>query len=435
MKREPLSRGEKVLAVVSVVVVASILGGMTWMQRIDEEPPIVFPPVVPVPSPNGFDAYVAARKSITMWKPAVDEGSETESFVEPKIAAQRYGLARRNAWLRANASGFSLFKKAQALPCQHPAVRPHKSMLSAWPAYASVREMARFKAAETNTFKLRGDWSGAAQSGLDTIQMSIDMQRGGALMAKLVGSASAALGQASLEDVPEHLDAAAAKAAARRLERLIARRVSMADAMEESKWQSLDEFLTYARRGDWRQLDPTAGFTLKRWIQCRVASKRQIIEKIQKYGDDAIADAKKPYSAPVVEEPSSENDPFATWYAGLSYGRSRFNTTRDKTSHDLLLLRFALRAYTLEHGAAPAKLEQLIPGYLKAVPRDTFAADAPLHYVPSGKTYRLWSVGPDRKDNGGTPAPWRNPTTSHAPRRLPPVMADSIGDWVAGKNK
>ena len=52
----------------------------------------------------------------------------------------------------------------------------------------------------------------------------------------------------------------------------------------------------------------------------------------------------------------------------------------------------AIRAYQLETGAPPARLEELVPGLLPRVPRDPFGA-GPLRYEVRGDTWSIESSG------------------------------------------
>jgi len=61
----------------------------------------------------------------------------------------------------------------------------------------------------------------------------------------------------------------------------------------------------------------------------------------------------------------------------------------------LTRIHMALRCYQLEHGKLPEKLDELAPGYLKAIPVDPFTGKA-FGYEPGGARPRLWSVGPDQ---------------------------------------
>jgi WD40 repeat protein len=65
-----------------------------------------------------------------------------------------------------------------------------------------------------------------------------------------------------------------------------------------------------------------------------------------------------------------------------------------------LYLAFGLAAYRVENGRYPAKLDELAPRYLAAIPDDLFSGKA-LIYRPSDKGYLLYSMGVNGKDDGG----------------------------------
>lgn len=64
-----------------------------------------------------------------------------------------------------------------------------------------------------------------------------------------------------------------------------------------------------------------------------------------------------------------------------------------------LQIAFALAAYRKDNGKYPAKLADLAPKYLAAVPNDLFT-DKPLIYAPTGTGYFFYSVGENGKDDG-----------------------------------
>jgi hypothetical protein len=68
----------------------------------------------------------------------------------------------------------------------------------------------------------------------------------------------------------------------------------------------------------------------------------------------------------------------------------------------LLIVELALRTYKCDQGKAPATLTQLVPKYLPSLPKDPFS-NHPLVYRPSGTNWALYSLGPDRADDGGKP--------------------------------
>ncbi len=68
----------------------------------------------------------------------------------------------------------------------------------------------------------------------------------------------------------------------------------------------------------------------------------------------------------------------------------------------LAVLALALAAYHCEKGAYPQSLDALAPDYLDDVPLDEFTGQ-PLRYVSNEHGYLLYSLGPNGKDDGGTP--------------------------------
>jgi hypothetical protein len=65
---------------------------------------------------------------------------------------------------------------------------------------------------------------------------------------------------------------------------------------------------------------------------------------------------------------------------------------------DLSRIALALAAFKIDHQDYPASLDELVPGYLRAVPLDVFS-DKPLSYVKVGAGYKLYSIGPNMHDD------------------------------------
>jgi hypothetical protein len=68
----------------------------------------------------------------------------------------------------------------------------------------------------------------------------------------------------------------------------------------------------------------------------------------------------------------------------------------------LLSVDAALQAYTLEHGAPPQEVTELVPEYLEEIPLDMFST-GPVRYICDGSRYKVYSVGSDRDDDQGAP--------------------------------
>ncbi len=64
----------------------------------------------------------------------------------------------------------------------------------------------------------------------------------------------------------------------------------------------------------------------------------------------------------------------------------------------------AVERYRMAHASLPETLDQLVPGYLAAVPVDPFDG-APLRYKRFDRGFLVYSVGEDGKDDGGKQEP------------------------------
>ena len=73
---------------------------------------------------------------------------------------------------------------------------------------------------------------------------------------------------------------------------------------------------------------------------------------------------------------------------------------RVRSNLDLAQTALAIERYRLAKGDLPERLEQLVPQYLEKVPIDPYD-DKPLRYKRTEPGYVLYSIGEDRKDNGG----------------------------------
>lgn len=71
-----------------------------------------------------------------------------------------------------------------------------------------------------------------------------------------------------------------------------------------------------------------------------------------------------------------------------------------RTRHGIVLALFGVRRYVQQERRLPAKLDDLVPRYLSAVPLDSFSGES-LRY--DAKRGLIWSVGMNFKDEGGRP--------------------------------
>ena len=436
------TRSERKLIALCALALAIPLGVAAFIGHINATPTIAATAPRKAPAPNAYDLYIAASNAIREAKPSVDPNLDTKPPTAPKLRAARYSLARKDAWLRQNKAGFALFKRAQRA---ESLAAPFYSMSGS----RALRQMARYKVIESNAHWQRGDHNLALQSGLDIMQLGHDVQRGGDAYDFISGTASQSLARGAMADTLEHLNASQARQAARRIEQLTETRWTLEQALAQDKARVAQNWLNYFAQPDWRAdfvrnhqaVSATWGtlppLTWKERVLIQTTSKRRITADLNLAYQNVIAAARLPYGMRGATKIALGN-PFidATQNYLLHY---HFGAARELTGNRVLMLRLALRAHQLEHGAPPPNLQKLAPNYIVAVPADPFGKGEALRYQTDGQTYTLWSIGPDGKDDGGTPVPWRKGrknVKSHADERerLPFINDDSLGDYVAGRN-
>ncbi len=68
---------------------------------------------------------------------------------------------------------------------------------------------------------------------------------------------------------------------------------------------------------------------------------------------------------------------------------------------ELGAIHFQLERYKRKKGKYPASLKELVPNFLPAIPQERFVKDQELKYKSNGKSFKLYSVGVDGKDDKG----------------------------------
>jgi len=216
-------------------------------------------------------------------------------------------------------------------------------------AGAAIQELPRFKwlaqllNAEGRLAELEGRTNDAIASHLDTIRFGNQISRGGFMLHRLVGLACEAIGNAPLVKLSPQLTPEQCRRLVSELETIDARQVAWAETRQNER--------AYMRAAFWQHPNPIV-FVFS-WWQTRAAMKKA--------------------------------------------------ESRDKrivASLRLLMVELALRGYQDQKEKPAARLDDLVPGFLKAVPPDPFNG-LPLSYRTQGTNWLLYSVGVDGVGNGG----------------------------------
>jgi hypothetical protein len=126
-----------------------------------------------------------------------------------------------------------------------------------------------------------------------------------------------------------------------------------------------------------------------------------------KVSSQEISIVKSPYPQCLVaakrlnERISKSRSDFLGSILLFDHGRLVERQARDMASMELWLTALAIERYRLANqDHLPAKLTDLVPTFLPSVPQDPFDGQ-PLRFKPLEKGYVIYSVGPDRTDDGG----------------------------------
>lgn len=92
----------------------------------------------------------------------------------------------------------------------------------------------------------------------------------------------------------------------------------------------------------------------------------------------------------------------AWWQLRPAIKRSQDKNNQILARLRLLMMELVLRCRQSDQGRAPERLDQLVPKYLQRVPTDPFSGQS-LIYRARHTNWLLYSIGPDRVDDGGNP--------------------------------
>jgi type II secretory pathway pseudopilin PulG len=398
-----LLRGPASLAVIALLSVR-------WYTT-HQDPTVTIPNPV-LPTPNAFDFYVKAGNAITDDRKLHDAASSAPTV--------RYTRSQKEALVRENAGVIDTLHQSFAYRYQNP---PERSLFGEMHYYAKFRELGHLLALQGSLRAEEGDWDGAAESYLDAIQMGEEIPHGSPLIGALVGIGCQSMGRHPMWKVVDHLDARQSRVAIDRLTADMDRHFSFADSMQEEKWLGQSEMM---------QLCHSPSMTSAVNLVFFFYSKKRVMHDYTVYMDQNIQQARQPYSLHFAP-PHEPTDPINIMILPV-FGYTRMRAINSETQNGLLLITLALHAFRLEQGHYPNTLAELSPGYLKKLPDDPFAAQGTFHYRLQGQSYLLYSVGPDGKDDGGTPIYDVKKQVGNHPETRYSVEKDSIGDVVASTN-
>ncbi len=413
----------------ALVPLALLIGSAIYVLRpinIEREWGISSPTV---PNPNGYDLILQASSQFSgtsEYKNGVSTSiDEIFGGLPPKDEAearQKYPTARKVVWMKANDAAFTTSERALKVPF----VTPPKRMWTDEYEISKARYVANCWRVKAKTFAELNQSEKAIATTLDLFELAALIKRDGEIVIMLGGSAIEAGARDIMTREVAKLNSTQAATAAKQMEKILQKRQPLSRHLSAERAAGLfqintpikSEMESFQEKPEPQPTGLIGNFYKRRLIREYAAAMDSVIQNAdlkwsqrQSVALNATTNPKLPDLINVVE-------------------RGRFFYEKTNVNADLMLTRFALHAYRKEVGSYPNTLNELTPKYLKKVPIDTFSGEI-LRYRREGKSYKLWSVGPDSRDDNARPA--LNPL-SLRPASKYLVRADSQGDIVANIN-
>jgi hypothetical protein len=417
---------------VSGLVASTAVAGAVWQYGPCSFPPI---PSSPTPVPNARDYFSKAATGLRQ----DEEKVHLPAKIIPEVYTT-YPPSLQYATLRVVAPHLRMMRKGLAYSYAYPQDRAHPNMV----VYPSYRELARLLRLQGSVAARQGDWNGAINSYIDCIKLGILVPHGSPVVGEELGSSCEYIGRMDIWPVITHLSYDQAQKVKLQLVNLESQREPYLVAQTESKYSGQAMLQGYFKSADWadelayaqaKYMDdskrPSDYEIHALAFRLNVEGKRAVYNQFTNYQDAVIEAVSKPYkaNARVKDVPLDAVTAFyyprfgIDPYSANQYYRAWFMDSQ--TQNQMLIVALALRQYWLTNHAYPKSLADLTPKYLSTVPSDPFAPSRPLQYSQLGPSYRIYSVGPDGKDNCGFPIPKVTGEDWY-------VKDTSLGDIVAG---
>lgn len=423
---------------IGALVVGAVAGAACafWTLRSSAHPlPAIPTPVMP--NPNAYDILMQAA-ALRHETDAISYGYGAR--YSPTLGVPKITTADDDTAAASNLAAVAKMREAFRYPCLFPPVRGEREELDSYRSHAPMRSLARILAFEGQYAAAHGRYDEAMDYFEDGAQLGSDVCRGADMPGTLTGWACDGLTRRHAWSLVDHMSERAAQREAVREYAIANSVIGAGEALKNSRWSDLSVFEDQVNQGprwrdsiyDYCRLGTSSNRLVQagNWLHLQSMSKNAVLRAEYDQYNAPIRLAALPYPVMARAKMSPAPFPFQNAFDHTLLVEYRWQRERCVTFDYLLATQLALRAYSLDHhGAYPTTLQALAPGYLPAVPVDPLSDDKPLQYRLTGKSYVLYSIGPDGKDDGG--APICDTSRSH-PYSL--VGYGQKGDIVAGVN-
>ncbi len=275
-----------------------------------------------------------------------------------------------------------------------------------------MRHLARVLRTECKLRCNEGDWRGAVGSVADGLRLARDIRIGDGWGGMSDSITCEAIILDGVVDVVGHLDGDNAKELLRKMERLDAERMQLAESIRVDKWQEIRRMRGFMNSKNWPDwFIGYAGGAPKGWfpavrrkLHVYSIGKKRLVQNYVDYMDQFGKYASVRYGAGIT--PPVAADPFTK--SAVKY-LSSYPYWLSETRRALLEVALAVQAYRADHGTYPPNLPSLMPTYLKQIPEDPFAANGTVRYRIDSNGFTIYSIGPDGIDDMGMKTRSENP--------------------------
>ncbi|HEX8465044.1 MAG TPA: hypothetical protein VF627_10550 [Abditibacterium sp.] len=251
----------------------------------------------------------------------------------------------------------------------------------------------------------RNDWMSAMNARLDALELSIKLEAADRFGGR-VGSIAGEIENVATKEiyaVASHLDAASSRTIAARLDAIETLRPNFLDLLEARRAENLRKVDEYLQKPDWKEriinesiaehdLGALGSFAWGISVEeLQNGAAPMLRNQVEKWWDIRLENERRPAATRPIPLGFKLQEAAAFLLEAPSES-SRTEFLMARTQALLLSSALKLQAIHEEIGTYPTTFN---------TPADPFG-NGTLIYWPIGKTYRLYSVGPDGKDNGAT---------------------------------
>jgi hypothetical protein len=277
-------------------------------------------------------------------------------------------------------------------------------------------------AAEARVLLADGKSAAAAAVALDLIDLGVSNSRGGRWLHVLQGYSAMSRGLRAMDPALDRLSASESRVAIERLDAILKDYPAPAEVMETERMVALEELRPFLQQPGRLMMvgaqQPAWHDGIREWLAESFYPRQLGYRRVDAFYRAMVRELRKPVQQrvpPPLPVDWVMKDPT------LNFQTYEYRMLRPLVDLRLLRTRLSLREHRLTTGRYPGRLEEL-PRRQGELPWLDPITDQALKYRQTANGYLLYSVGPDRRDDRGTPIP-----------KALLGLEEAQGDLVAGK--